>query len=195
MVLDSSNAFKTSASTVAVTGTTPASAHTLYWKIVPSAGTAPSAALRVAISCEYQSNTAGNGIVFGGDSANVSGTTYSSSYDAWNATESLISSLSVTHTIIALRADLSAAPSSTNTRTLTLRKNAADQTPAITITSTAVTGSWSGSLAIATDDLTAFSHTSTGTPANSSLFWSYVFTAPAGSSSGLRLLAMTGVGK
>ena len=195
MVLDSSNAFKTSASTVAVTGTTPASADTLYWKIVPSAGTAPSAALRVAISCEYLSDTAGRGIVFGGDSVNVSGTTYSSSYDAWNATESLISSLSVTHTIIALRADLSAAPSSTNTRTLTLRKNAADQTPAITITSTAVTGSWSGSLAVATDDLIAFSHTSTGTPANSSLFWSYVFTAPAGSSSGLRLLAMTGVGK
>ena len=195
MVLDSSNSSDTDANTVAVTGTTPASADTLYWKIVPSAGTAPSAALRVAITCEYQSDTAGRGIVFGGDSANVSGTTYSSSYDVWNATESLISSLAVTHTIIALRADLSVAPGSTHTRTLTFRKNAADQTPAITITSTAVTGSWSGSLAVATDDLTALQHTSTGTPANSNLFWSYVFTAPEVSTSSLRLLGLTGVGK
>ena len=196
MVLDSSNSFNTDASTVAVTGTTPASADTLYWKIVPSAGTAPSAALRVAITCEYQSDTAGRGIVFGGDSANVSGTTYSSSYDVWNATESLISSLAVTHTIIAMRADLSATPGSTHTRTLTFRKNAAGvNTPAITISNPSVTGSWSGSYAIATDDLIAVEHSSTGTPANSSLFWSYVFTAPAVSTSSLRLLGLTGVGK
>ncbi|MEI6751126.1 MAG: hypothetical protein WCK69_01055 [Candidatus Saccharibacteria bacterium] len=174
MALNSTTYFATDTDTVAVTNS-----NTLYWKIVPSVGPAPDAGVWVAISCEYESVTPGRGIVFGGVSTSVSGTTYSSSFDAWNATETLISARAVTHTIIALRADLSVAPSSTNTRTLTFRKAAVDQTPAITITSTAVSGSWSGSLAVATDDLIDFKHTSTGAPTASNLFWSYVFTAPA----------------
>ena len=174
MVLDASNAYRTSAGPVAVTNS-----DQLYWKIAPSAVPVPSAALRIAISCEYDSSVDGNGIVFGGDSVNVSGTTYSSSFDAWNATENLISSLAFAHTITALRADLTAAPISPNTRTLTFRKNAANQTPAITISTTATTGSWTGSLAVATDDLTALQHTSTGSPTASSLNWAYVFAATA----------------
>jgi len=171
MTLNSSTSFATDTDTVAVTNS-----NTLYWKIVPST---PDAGVWVAISCEYESATAGRGIIFGGTSTNVTGTTYSSSFDAWNATETLISARAVTHTIIALRADLSNAPGSTNTRTLTFRKNAANQTPAITITSTATSGTWSGSLAVTTDDLIDVQHSSTGAPASSNLFWSYVFTAPA----------------
>ncbi len=162
------------ASTISVTN-----GDTLYWKIVPSAGTAPSAAARIAISCEYVSNTPGNGVIFGGDGANVSGTTYSSSFDVWNATEANINALCYQHTMKALRVDLSAAPTSTNTRTLTTRINAAGVSAAVTITSTATTGSWSGTQAIANDDKLAFEHTSTGTPANSNLKYAYVFSAPA----------------
>jgi len=162
------------ASTISVTN-----GDTLYWKIVPSAGTAPSAAGRIAISCEYVSNTPGNGVIFGGDNANVSGTTYSSSFDVWNATEANINALCYQHTMKELRVDLSAAPTSTNTRTLTTRINAAGATPAVTITSTATTGSWSGTQAIANDDKLAFEHTSTGTPSASTVKYAYVFSAPA----------------
>jgi len=161
-------------STISVTN-----GDTLYWKIVPSTPTAPSAQTRISISCEYVSNTAGNGVQFGGDSANVSGTTYSSSFDVWNATEANINAQCYQHTITALRVDLSAAPSSTNTRTITTRKNASGTAAAITLTGTATTGSWSGTLSIANDDLLAFEHTSTGTPTASNMKYAYVFSAPA----------------
>lgn len=150
---------------------------TLYYKIVPSAGTAPDVARRLAVTTEYVSNTIGRGVLLGGANANVSGTTYSIwNNDVWNATEANISALAYQHTIVAARATLSAAPTSTNSRTLTYRKNASGSgTPSITISGASTTGTWSGIYTIATDDLVAIEHSSSGTPANSNMKWGIVF--------------------
>ena len=171
MTLNSTNSFNSYAPAISVTN-----GDTLYWQVVP---TTPSASLRVAISCEYASNTPGNGIIFGGRVSLVSGTSFSSGHAAWNATEANIQALSYAHTIKELRADLSVAPGGVTTRTIDLRLNGVTQTPTLTISAAAVTGSWSGSLAIATDNLINIRHTASGTPAASTVKWSYVFSATA----------------
>ena len=171
MTLNSANSFNSYAPAISVTN-----GDTLYWQVVP---TTPNASLRVAISCEYASNTPGNGIIFGGRVSLVSGTSFSSGHAAWNATEANIQALSYAHTIKELRVDLSVAPGGVTTRTIDLRLNGVTQTPTLTISAAAVTGSWSGSLAVATDNLINIRHTESGTPAASTVKWSYVFSATA----------------
>ena len=155
------------------------SGDTLYWQIVPSTGTIPSNARRVAISCEYKSDTAGNGVIFGGSNTNISGTTYSSAYDAWNGTEANINQLAYTHTMKGLRVDLSAAPAGAATRTVALRIGGATQTPSVTVTGAALFNSWTGSQAIATDNIIDMIHTTAGGPAASNVKYAYIFAATA----------------
>ena len=171
MTLNSANSFNSYAPAISVTN-----GDTLYWQIVP---TTPSTSLRVAISCEYASNTPGNGIIFGGRTSLVSGTSFSSGHAAWNATEANIQALSYAHTVKGLRVDLSVAPGGATTRTIDLRLNGVTQTPTVTIAAAALTGSWSGSLAVATDNLINIRHTESGAPAASTVKWSYVFSATA----------------
>lgn len=55
---------------------------------------------------------------------------------------------------------------------------------------------YTNTLHVTYDDLLAFEHTSTGTPANSSMKWAYVFSAPAITSpvTGYYRLPIVGVG-
>lgn len=149
---------------------------TVYWQIVPT-GT-PSTTVRIAGGCEYVSGSAGNGILLGSTNANVSGTVYNNwnGNAAWNATESNVQALGYAVTLTKIYCVLSAAPSSTHSRTLTFRQNTANSSAAVTISGASTSGSWNGSLAVATDDLICMAHTSSGTPTNSNMKYGLVFT-------------------
>lgn len=172
ITLDSSNqAASYTASTVSVVA-----GDTVYWQIVPTS--TPSGTVRIAGGCEYVSVTPGNGILLGSTNANVSGTVYNSWYGnaAWNATESNVQALGYALTLSKIYCVLSAAPSSTHSRTLTFRQNTANSSAAVTISGANTSGSWTGSLTVATDDLICVAHTSSGTPSNSNMKYGLVFT-------------------
>lgn len=161
------------------TNITVATGDRLYWRCVPSTPTAPSAARTINICSLYDSDTAGNGILLQGNNVAVSNTVtnYNRWYTtgAWNATESNTQALALPVQFTKLYVLLSAAPSTSRSRLVGLRVNGATSDAQVTISGTATTGTWTGTVNVNRDDLLSVIHTPTGTPTASNVKYGLVF--------------------
>ena len=102
----------------------------------------------------------------------------------WSATEAgttannyKVNPLSEDVTIIRLTAWVTTAPGSGKSRAFTIRDDAADTAASVTISDTATSATWTGSVAIAAASLVSMETTPTGTPtAPGSIFWVIEYT-------------------
>lgn len=95
----------------------------------------------------------------------------------WDATEANRQiPLSEDCTVSDFKVILDTAPGAGKSRTFTLRKNGVDTACTLTISDTATSGTFSGSVSFAADDLISIKETSTGTPtAPGRVYWWFYF--------------------
>lgn len=152
------------------TTVTVAAGDKLYWKCVPST---PSNARTILTACLYDSDTAGNGLLLSNNnvSASNSATVYNNWYGsgAWNATESNVQALAEHIQITKVYVLLSASPGTGKNRVVAIRQNGVSTVASVTIADAATTGTWTGTLNIARDDLINIIQTPSGTPTASTV--------------------------
>lgn len=173
VTLNSSNQFATTI--LAGSGISVSAGDLLYYQITPTS--TPTSA-SIGMGMEFSPTDASTGVMLGGGNSSVStaSTTYSNWHDGtWATTEANVQALSYDMVVTAFYVKLGAAPGTGKSRTITLRCNATNTPVTITISDANTAGSWTGRFQLTRDQLINVAHSSSGTPAASTVTYGMAF--------------------